>query len=72
MNFQKLVLVGNASTDAKFRTSKKGDYTFASFGLAVSNSKERTSFFPITVFGQMGETISKQVTKGRQVLVVAG
>ena len=69
MNFQKLVLVGNASTDAKFHTSRKGDYTFATFGLAVATSKLHTTFFPITAFGQMGAVVSRQVTKGREVLV---
>ncbi|HEY9078062.1 MAG TPA: single-stranded DNA-binding protein [Anaerolineaceae bacterium] len=69
MNYQKFVLVGNASTDAQVRKSKVGDITFASFGVGVSNSKDRTSFFPVVVFGQLGEAIAKQVTKGRQVLV---
>ena len=69
INYQKLVLVGNASTDAKLRKSKKGDITFASFGMGVSNNKDHTSFFPVVAFGQMGETLSSQITKGRQVLV---
>ena len=69
MNYQKLVLVGNASTNAQLHKSKKGDISFASFGVGVSNSKERTSFFPVVVFGQLGEALVKQITKGRQVLV---
>ena len=69
MNYQKLVLVGNASTNAQLRKSKKGDISFASFGVGVSNSKERTSFFPVVVFGQSGEALVSQITKGRQILV---
>jgi len=69
MNYQKFLLVGNASTDAQLRKSKKGDVTYAAFGVGVSNSKERSAFFPVVIFGPLGETLARQITKGRQVLV---
>ena len=69
MNYQKLILAGNATADAKRQTSKKGDVTYTTFSVGVRGSKDRTTFFPVVVFGEYGETIVKYVTKGRQVLV---
>ena len=69
MNYQRLILVGNATVDAQRLTSKKGDVTYTSFSVGVRDGKDHTTFFPVTVFGEYGETVSKYVTKGRQVLV---
>ena len=69
MDYQKLVLVGNVTRDAERKTSKKGDTTYTSFSVGVSDSKDRSTFFPITVFGKHGEAIAEYITKGRQVLV---
>ena len=69
MNYQRLILVGNATDDAQRLTSKKGDVAYTTFGVGVSDGKDRTTFFPVIVFGEYGETVAKYVTKGRQVLV---
>ena len=69
MDYQKLILVGNASTGAILRKSKNGEVSFATFGVGVKNSKERTSFFPVVVFGKLGESLIPYIGKGRQVLV---
>ena len=69
MNYQKLILAGNATGDAQRRTSKKGDVSYTTFSVGVSDGKERTTFFPVAVFGKHGEAVAKYVTKGRQVLV---
>ncbi len=69
MNYQKLILVGNATHNAQQRTSKKGDVTFTTFDMGVSEGKDQTTFFSIVVFGKHGEAVAKYVTKGRQVLV---
>ena len=69
MNYQRFILAGNASTDAQMRRSKNGGIPFASFGVGVSDSKKRMSYFPVVVFGKQGEALAKFVTKGRQVLV---
>lgn len=69
MNYQRLILVGNATDDAQRLTSKKGDVTYTTFSVGVSDGKDRTTFFPVIVFGNYGETVAKYVTKGRQVLV---
>ena len=69
MNYQKLILAGNATGDAEQKTSKKGDVTYTTFSVGVSDKKDQTTFFPVTVFGKHGEVVAKYVTKGRQVLV---
>lgn len=69
MDYQKLIIVGNASTGAVLRKSKSGEVSFATFGVGVKNSKERTSFFPVVVFGKLGESLIPYIGKGRQVLV---
>lgn len=69
MNYQKLILVGNATDDAKSQQSKNGEVTFTKLSVAVRAGKEQTIFFPVTVFGKLGEAVAEYVTKGRQVLV---
>ncbi len=69
MNYQKLILVGNATGDAQQRKSKKGDVSYTTFGVGVSDGKDHTTFFSVAVFGKYGETIAKHVTKGCELLV---
>ena len=69
MNYQKLIVVGNATKDAERKKSKKGDVEYTTFRVAVNDGKDRTTFFPITVFGKQAEPVAQYVTKGRQVLV---
>ena len=69
MNYQKIILVGNATSDPQRRKSKKGDITFTSFGVATGDTKDRTTFFQIIAFGKLGIVSKKYVTKGRQILV---
>ena len=69
MNFQKITLVGNATRDAEKRTSRDGNVEYATFGVGVSDSKEKSTFFPVVVFGDYSEIVAKYVTKGREVLV---
>lgn len=69
MNYQRLILVGNATDDAQRLTSRKGGVTYTSFSVGVSDGRDRTTFFPVIVFGEHGEAVAKYVTKGRQVLV---
>ena len=69
MNYQKLILVGNAISDAQIRRSKKGDVTYTTFSVGVGDAKDRTTFFPVTAFGQLGKAVAKYITKGCQVLV---
>jgi single-strand DNA-binding protein len=69
MNYQKVILVGNATSNAQQRTSRKGDVTYTLFGLGIRSGKEQTTFLSVAVFGKQGEAVAKYVTKGRQVLV---
>lgn len=69
MNYQKIILVGNAAGDAQLRKSKNGDVTFASFRIGVADRKDRATFFPIVVFGKSAEPLAKLISKGRQVLI---
>ena len=69
MDYQKFIMIGNAVSDAKLQKSKKGDVTFATFSLGAKNTSDRTSFFPVVVFGKLGETLVTKITKGRKVFV---
>lgn len=69
MNYQKLIIVGNATRDPQRRTSEKGDVTYTTFSVGVSDGKDTTVFFPVTVFGKQAEAVAEYVKKGRQVLV---
>ena len=69
MNYQKTILAGNAVNDAERYKSKKGNVVYTKFNVGVSDTKGRTIFFPVVVFGKYGMAISKHVIKGRLVLV---
>jgi single-strand DNA-binding protein len=69
VNYQKLILGGNATEDARRRKSRQGDVTFTTFSVGVRDGKDHTIFFPVVVFGDYGKTVARYVTKGRQVLV---
>ena len=69
MNYQRLVLVGNAVSAPERKTSKKGDVAYTTLQVAVSDARDRTTYFPVTVFGQQAEIVASHISKGRQVLV---
>ncbi len=65
MNYQKLIVVDNATRDAQPRQSKDGEKTFTTFDVGVSDGNDKTAYFPVVVFGKQGEAVAKNVTKGR-------
>ena len=69
MDYQKIILVGNACQDAKGQQSKKGDVSFTTFSMGVGESKVKTTFFPVVAFGKLGEKVASLIVKGHQVLV---
>ena len=69
MNYQKLIIAGNVTADAEGRKSKKSDVAYTTFSVAVGDGKNRTTFFPVTVFGKQAKVVAQYVTRGRQVLV---
>ena len=76
MAFNKVILMGNLTADPELRTTPSGQ-NLASFTLAINRNwnnangerQEETSFINCTAWGKTGETISKYVSKGRQLLV---
>ncbi len=76
MAFNKVILMGNLTADPELRTTTTGQ-NVASFTIAVSRTwnnaqgerQEETSFINCTAWGKTGETITKYVSKGRQLLV---
>jgi single-strand DNA-binding protein len=69
MNYQKIIVAGNATGDAQARQSKKGDISFTTFSVAISSGKEKSTYFPVSALGKTGEIAAQHITKGRQVLV---
>jgi single-strand DNA-binding protein len=67
MDYQKMIIVGNATKDSEIHQSE-GKVAYADFTLAVSRTKDQTTFFPVRVFGKLAES-SKMVKKGVKVLV---
>ena len=69
MNYQRLILVGNATRDAERRPSQKGDVAYTIFGVGVKDAKDRTTCFPVTVFDPLGKALAKYISKDRQIMV---
>ena len=69
MNYQRLILVGNVTDTPERRTSESGKVNYTSFSVGVSDGKDKSTYFPVLVFGKYGETVAEYVTKGSQVLV---
>jgi hypothetical protein len=64
MNYQKLIIVGNATKDAQPRQSKSGEKTFTTFDVGVSDGKDKTTYFPVVVFGKQSEAMALCLTHG--------
>lgn len=59
--------MGNTTKDVEVN-QPKGKTAYADFTLAVSQTKDQTTFSPVRVFGKLAETC-KTVKKGAKVLV---
>ena len=51
------------------KKSKNNGVEYTTFSVGVSDAKDKTTYFPVAVFGKHGEVIAKYVTKGFHVLV---
>lgn len=69
MNYQKLIIVGNAVDTAQVRQSKDGKTEFATCRVAVNEGKGKCIYFPVTVFGEYGKSIAPHIQKGCDLLV---
>ena len=67
MDYQKMIIVGNATKDAEVKQSK-GKAAYADFAVAVSRTKDQKTFFSVRVFGKLAETC-ELVKKAAKVLV---
>ncbi len=69
MDYQKIILVGNTTSDVEAKESQGGKI-YASFSVAVNDGKEGSvSFFPVVAFGKVAEASAKVLKKGQHVLV---
>ena len=67
MDYQKIILVGNATDAAKVEKSE-GKTPYADFTVAVRRNREETDFFPVRAFGRLAEGVAR-IGKGARVLV---
>lgn len=69
MNYQKMIVAGNATQDAQQRTAQDAETVYTTFDVAVKDRGDETIYFPVVVFGKQAEAVAQYVTRGRQVLV---
>ena len=69
MNYQRVIIAGNATADPESRVSKDEQTTYVRFNVGVSAGKGKTTFFPVVVFGEYGATVARFVRKGSAILI---
>ncbi len=70
MNYQRVIVAGNITSDALYRKTKKGGKEYAFFNVATKGyKKERSTYFPVTIFGARAKPLAEFLKKGREVLV---
>ncbi len=55
MDYQRMIIVGNATKHAEVHHPKR-KAVYADFTVAVSRTKEHKTLFPIRVFGKLPDT----------------
>lgn len=75
--WQQVIIIGNLGRDAEMRYLQSGQGV-CSFNVAVSENwtdrqtnekREKTNWFKVSAWGQLGESIHQYLTKGKQVMV---
>jgi single-stranded DNA-binding protein len=66
MNYQRIIVVGNATQDAQVKESEKGEFVLLS--VASKNRSGKSMYFPVFAAGRAVEYV-KEVKKGEPVLV---
>jgi single-strand DNA-binding protein len=78
MSYQQIIVVGNVGRDPEFKYLPSGTPT-AQFTLAsnerwndkqTNETKEKTTWFRVSVYGPQAQTVNEYVRKGRQVMVI--
>jgi single-stranded DNA-binding protein len=67
MGYQKIILVGNATSEAKVE-KPEGKLAYADLTVAVKRTQERVDLFPVRCFGNLAETVAG-TKKGDRLLV---
>jgi single-strand DNA-binding protein len=74
--FQQVMIVGNIGKDAELRYTQNG-IPVCNFNVAVNTvygtgetRQEKTTWFRVTLWRKMAETLSQYLVKGKQVMVV--
>ena len=68
MDYQRIIVLGNTTAQAEVKQAKN-DTPYALFSVAVGKGKDKTVFFPVTLFGDQAERAGEMLTKGARVLV---
>jgi single-strand DNA-binding protein len=78
MTWHQTIAVGNLGSDPELRYTQNGR-AVCSFNLAVNETwtdrgsnerREKTTWYRVSAWGQLGETAKQYLTKGRQVMVI--
>lgn len=78
MAYEQTIILGNLGRDPELRYTPSGQ-AVCDFSVAVSTTwndrttnekRERTNWYRVSAWGQLGETCSRYLAKGRQVLVI--
>ena len=65
--YQKIMVIGRATADAKLQKAKKSDTEYSTFSLAVNEGEDKVTFFDVVVFSKQRSTAAEFVQKGRLV-----
>ena len=69
MNYERLIIVGNATRNAELRTARDGETAFTTFTLAVNKAQDKANFYSVVIFGATAEAAANAIKKGDAVLV---
>jgi single-stranded DNA-binding protein len=69
MNYQRIIIAGNATRKPERRKSKAGDVEFTTLRVAVQDKRGESVYFPIIIFGKQAEVTAERINKGDEVLV---
>ena len=68
MDYQRIIVLGNTTAQVEVKQAKSGTQ-YAQFSVAVGKGKDKTIFFPVTLFGESAKVAGQMLTKGSRVLV---
>ena len=68
MDYQGVIVLGNTTAQAEVKQARNGS-DYALFSVAVGKGKEKTIFFPLTLFGESAKLAGERLAKGTRVLV---